>query len=164
MNRPILLMLLLALSGCASPTARYPSLLPRAIELRDDSEPVRAVADAAPDAALDAKIAELQVALAESSATFTAARTRADPLTEAAHGAAIGSDAWLNAQAALSGLDGARAETLAALADFDRLAIDRAQAGLTPYPKLTMALEAGSAQAERQAASITALQRQVPEQ
>ena len=164
MNRPILLMLLLALSGCASSTARYPSLLPRAIELRDDSEPVRAVTDAAPDAALDTKIAELQAALAESSATFAAARTRADPLTKAARGAAIGSDAWLNAQAALSGLDGARGATLAALADIDRLAIDRAQAGLPPYPKLISAIEAGSAQAERLAASITALQSQLPQQ
>lgn len=164
MNRPILLMLLLALSGCASPTARYPSLLPRAIELRDDSEPVRTVPDAAPDAALDTKIAELQAALAESNATFAAARTRAEPLTEAARSAAIGSDAWLNAQAALSGLDGARGQTLATLSDIDRLSIDRAQAGLPPYPKLTMALEAGSAQAERQAASITALQRQLPDQ
>ncbi len=171
MNRPAILTLLLAqmlvqtlvLSGCAVPSARYPSLLPRATERRDDSEPVRTTTTAGPDATLDARLVELRAALADSSASFATAIARATPLTEAARGAAVGSDAWLSAQAALSALDGARGQTLGTLADVERLAIDRAQAGQPPYPALDATRDAGAAQADQQAAAIDALQKQLPQ-
>ena len=42
---------------------------------------------------------------------------------------AAGSDAWIEAQQALSRLESARARTTAALADLDRLAVERTSAG-----------------------------------
>jgi hypothetical protein len=53
------------------------------------------------------------------------------PAAQAAAGkaGAAGSDSWIEAQQALSRLESARARTTAALADLDRLAVERASAG-----------------------------------
>lgn len=163
MNRAAPLILLIALSGCAASNGHYPSLLPRMIEQRDDSEPVHTPAVAAPDATLDAKVRALRSTLEQSAADFASTRIRATPLVEAARGASVGSDAWLTAQATLSGLDAARGESLGALAEIDRIVIERAQAGLPPYPALDTARDAGEAQSNQQSATIDALHRLLPQ-
>lgn len=163
MNRAAPLILLIALSGCATRNGHYPSLLPRMIEQRDDSEPVRTPAIAGPDAALDTMIATLRTTLQQSVAQFATAQATATPLVAAARGGAVGGDAWLAAQASLSGLDAARGQSLGALAEIETVVIERAKAGQAPYPALDAARDAAEAQSNQQTEAIDALQRQLPQ-
>ncbi|OYY89400.1 MAG: hypothetical protein B7Y45_12395 [Sphingomonas sp. 28-66-16] len=163
MKRLLLPLLLLAAGGCATHNGRYPSLLTRPIEGRDESEPVRPTAVAVADPALDARLAELTKALAESATSFAPAGEQAAALTLAANGAAIGSDAWLDAQNRLARLDQLRGQSLSALADLDRLAIDRASAGMPPYRALEVLRRTAAEQADDQTRKIDALQAQLPQ-
>ncbi|OYX38163.1 MULTISPECIES: hypothetical protein [unclassified Sphingomonas] len=155
---------LTALSGCVAPTQRYPSLLPRAIESRPAIVTVPADPSATvipPDPAIDTEIARLTQALATIADAFTTATTRATNAVQAAKGAAIGSETWLSAQSALSGLDTLRSQSLSALSDLDRLAIDRATASQPPYPALTAARAKAEAQLTAELATVDSLQGQV---
>ena len=49
------------LAGCSENRAQFPSLLPRAIETRDDAEPVHIPAPPAADPALDARLADAEI-------------------------------------------------------------------------------------------------------
>lgn len=124
------------LAGCAAPAVDAPSLLPRPIENVSFDEPAAKPVTIVPDPALDAEIGEAKQALAEAAANFAAALDRVAPLVEAAEGAGIGSDAWLDAQVALAALDDARATSLATLSNLDGLAIERGVAGKPAYPAL----------------------------
>ncbi|OYY67927.1 hypothetical protein [Sphingomonas sp. 28-63-12] len=161
MNRMLILFALLALAGCVAPTGRYPSLLVRPVEQQDQSEPVRAAAVASADPALDAQITALNDTLAGDAAAFPAAVDRATTATRAARGARVGSEAWLSAQAAISALDSLRAQSLSALVDIDRLAIDRAQAGLPAYPAIAVLRDRAEAQVAAQTAAIDTLHAQL---
>ena len=144
MRRPVILTLI-ALAGCTPTPDRYPSLLPRPIESQSTAEPVRPIPQAAPDAALDSRIAQLTTQLDSTRARFAEAAQSAEAKVAVARGVADGSEAWLDAHAALSGLESLRAPTLDALSELDRLVIDRGQAGQPPYP----ALEAANARAQQ---------------
>lgn len=151
--------LIAATGGCTPTDERdYPSLLPRPIERRSDAEPITRAQIAAPDPALDAKIGGIRIALADAARAFDQASASADALARAARGASAGSDAWLDAQTALAGLDGHRAETSAALSDLEQLAIDRAAAGQPDYPAIGTAQIAAQTQIDSQAAAIARLQ------
>ncbi|HWK35804.1 hypothetical protein [Sphingomonas sp.] len=141
---------LLLLSGCAGATADAPSLLPRPIESRSDVEPQVVPAPVAPDAALDADIARHVAAIAASIQAFAATESSAESLAARAAKAPGGSDAWLEAQGALSDLGSARAATDAAVADLTALAITRSESGAPPYPALDAAIARASAEADRQ--------------
>ncbi|MBX9883304.1 MAG: hypothetical protein K2X73_15230 [Sphingomonas sp.] len=155
------LLLLLLLAGCAG-RRDYPSLLPRTIETRNDAEPVRPAAIAQPDSALDAKIAEARAALERSAKSFTPYAERATGLVARAKEAPAGSEAWLDAQAALADLDILRAESSARTSDLELLTIERAAAVAPPYPALDAAYAEAKAQLEAQEARITALTQQLP--
>ncbi len=127
---------LLAVAGCAQPGGRFPSLLPRAIETRDDAEPMPSAPAVVADPALDAQVAAADAALAKLRADFEVGAARAQQLADAAKGMPAGSEAWLNAQSALADLEVIRADVSSSISDLERLAIDRAAAGNPPYPAL----------------------------
>lgn len=135
MRRPALLTLI-ALAGCTQAPDRYPSLLPRPAESQSAAEPLRPVPQASPDTALDARLAQITAQLDAAHARFTEAAQGAEAKVAVARGVAEGSEAWLDAHAALSGLETLRAPSLDALSELDRLAIDRGATGQPPYPAL----------------------------
>ncbi len=156
------LLALLGLAGCAAPSLRFPSLLPRPSESRDESERVVATAAPAADPALDAQLASLGKALADAATAFPTIATRAARLVPAARQAGTGSDAWLAAQSLLADLDLVRAQGLTTLADIDRLAADRGIAGLPDYPGIEALRASAEAQVKAQGEAIDALQGQLP--
>jgi hypothetical protein len=125
---PLAILSMLALAaGCAAP-GPYPSLAPRPAEkaYAEDAEE-RKPTPQPDDPALASEIDRLLAAGRAGAAEFAAAL----PVAQAAASAAgpSGSDAWIEAQQALSRLESARARTTAAVADLDRLAVDRASSG-----------------------------------
>ncbi|MBX9860435.1 MAG: hypothetical protein K2Y20_12730 [Sphingomonas sp.] len=140
------LLLLPLLASCAQPSSRFPSLLPRAIETRDDSEPMPASPPIVADPVLDARLTTALAALAKTRADFETQAARAEKLVKAAQGKPAGSEAWLDAQSALADLDVLRVQSSSTLTDLERDAIDRAAEGHPSYP----ALEAARAQATTQ--------------
>jgi hypothetical protein len=114
-------------AGCAAP-GPYPSLAPRPAEkaYADDAEerkPTPQPDDPALAGAIERLLAEAKAGAADFDSAFPAAQSAAS-----AAGAA-GSDAWIEAQQVLSRLESARARTTAALADLDRLGVERTSAG-----------------------------------
>ncbi|WP_188054868.1 hypothetical protein [Sphingosinithalassobacter sp. CS137] len=153
------LVVLLATAGCSAESDRYPSLLPRAVELEDAAGMSPAPAPpATPDAALDARIAALAAELDEAQRAFAAAAQAAEARIAVARGTAPGSDAWLDAQAALATLDTLRAPALNVLVELEQLAIARGVAGQPSYPALTGAIEAAQPVSQAQGARIAALE------
>lgn len=129
----------LLLAGCVTQDVSAPSLLPRPIETRSDAEPERPVPVASADPALDAEIAGLIARRDKASAEFAAADRTAAARLDAGARAAVGSDAWLDAQTALAALDTPRADLLAVLTELEQFASARAEAGQPPYPSLDTA-------------------------
>lgn len=154
------LLLLLLLTGCTG-RRDYPSLLPRAIETRNDAEPVRSAPVAQPDPALDAQISAARDALSRSASGFATALDQATALVARAKGAAAGSEPWLDAQTALADLDILRAESATRTSDLELLTIERASKIAPPYPALDAAYADAKAQLQAQEAQITALTAQL---
>jgi hypothetical protein len=150
--------LLLALAGCTQSPDAYPSLLPRPIESQSFVEPERPAVVAAPDAALDARIAKATAGLQTGSQRFATAAQVAEAKVAVARGVAEGSDAWLEAQTAISDLETLRAPTLAMLAALETMAGERGQAGQPAYPALDSAVAAANAMATAQGDRIHALE------
>jgi hypothetical protein len=156
--RSLPLFVVIALAGCTQSPNGYPSLLPRPIEAQSLAEPERPMPVATPDAALDARIAGLTASLAAGNQRFATAAQEAEAKVAVARGVPEGSEAWLDAQAALSTLESLRAPTLIALADLEGLVIERGKAGQPPYPALESAVAATDAMANAQADRISALE------
>lgn len=114
---------LLAIAGCASDTANYPSLARRDVERVKTAPPPAGppVAAPSPDASLPARLASLVADAREAHRRFGAARDRAERAVAAAAGAAVGSDAWATGSIALASLESARSQAMIALADLDAL-------------------------------------------
>jgi hypothetical protein len=115
------------LAGCAS-NAGYPSLAPRAAEGATEADKIAVPPSALGDAALDAQVAVLAAQAASGHAAFEKAAGGACAAVVRGAKAAQGSEAWIAAQQAISGLDTARAPVLAAVAELDRLVIERGTA------------------------------------
>ena len=113
----------LLVAGCAS-GGDFPSLAPRPVEQLSMEEPIRVDPPVAPDPAFRNRIADLLARARAGDAAFERAYPRAATLARAA--GSSGSDAWVQAQEAISRAEVARTETTTALADLDRLAIERA--------------------------------------
>lgn len=148
----------LLLAGCAQTSTRYPSLLPRANEGLNFTEPERPIAQATPDAALDARIAALVATIDSTDQEFQRAAGDAEAKVARARGLAAGSSAWLDAQTALSVLDGLRSRSSVTLGDLDQLRIERAQAGQPDYPALQAAMERAGAIVAAQESRARALE------
>lgn len=161
MSRTGFSLLIVALaSGCTPPadSGRFPSLLPRAIESRSDAVVLPPVKVATPDPALDARLAELERALANATRAFDAGFARANRLANAARGVSAGGDAWLDAQIALAELDVLRTDTRLAIADLEQLTVDRALELEPDYPALTALIETAKAQESRQNERIASVE------
>jgi hypothetical protein len=165
MKHPLsLAILVLFATGCAEQGAsRYPSLLPRAIESRDDTEPVAAPDTATPDSALESRLTEYKSSLERVAAAFAPAADRAERTARGAKGDAAGSERWVGAQTALAELDGYRADTSAILTDLEQLAIARAAEVKPSYPALEAVRATAEAQLAAQTARIAAIQAMLPE-
>lgn len=115
-------------SACAtSSMGDGPSLAKRPYEGRFDG-PLEAKLVTPPGplpADLTGRLARWQADAAKGEADFAGERGEAERLVRAASGAAVGSEAWVVAQQALSRLIAQRAPSTQALADIDRLYMDR---------------------------------------
>jgi hypothetical protein len=164
MRVSLALVALVAAAGCKAPRDDgYPSLLPRPIEKRGFAEPApRPEPVATPDAALDGDVARQRAALAKAGAAFAGKATDAERLATRARGARAGSEPWIAAQVALAELDTLRGGTAGALADIERLAIDRAAEGEPPYPALEALLIEARRQNEDEVARIGRIEGSMP--
>jgi hypothetical protein len=122
---------LLLAAGCAGSDTSFPSLAPRAIEapVPDPDAPAPAALPVPVAPAIASRLSAIRTELAQAEAAFATARDDAERLTAAAANAAPGSEPWLAAQQALTGLDAARGSTRAAQALLDELALNQAQSG-----------------------------------
>ena len=148
---------LLALAAGCAPQGSYPSLAPRPGERLSTDEPVRVRPEVAADPALAAEVAELLARARRGEAAFQAALPAAR--AGVARGGAAGSDSWIEAQQAVSRLEGARAETAAALALLDSLSIERAArpTNTADFQALLSAVDTAQALANAQKAEIDSL-------
>jgi hypothetical protein len=114
-----------ALAGGCTPKGEFPSLAVRPIEAEDPlEEPVRTPPVVASEPALSGRAAELLALARRGESAFDEAY---GPAAAAARRAGPpGSESWVVAQQALSRAEAARAPTLEALAELDRLASERA--------------------------------------
>lgn len=121
------------LGGCATKADdRFPSLAKRPIEemgltrIPDAIEPPPA---APADSALNSQIAELRGQASQGQSRFNAELGATRARVSAARGAAPASDAWMEAQMAISGLEAARRPSVEALASLDQLSVARQNQG-----------------------------------
>nr|WP_294810147.1 hypothetical protein [uncultured Sphingomonas sp.] len=150
--------LVAALTGCTQSPGAYPSLLPRPIEGGSFAEPQRPAPVVAPDAALDKRIAEFNASLTAGNQQFAAAAQEAEAKVAVSRGIPQGSDAWLDAQTALSRLESLRAPLLIALSDLEEIAIERGKAGQPPYPALDLAITAADTMTTAQGDRIKSIE------
>jgi hypothetical protein len=120
---------LFALGSLAEPAAAkpYPSLAKRPSESRDrTTPPPQAVAAPVPaDPKLTADVDTLAKQAASGETAFRQQLDEGRKTVAAANGAAPTTEAWVNAQAAISALDTARYDSVAALAGLDSLYVER---------------------------------------
>jgi hypothetical protein len=116
----------LAAAACAAP-GPYPSLAPRPAETAYTSEDERQPTPQPDDPALGREIDRIAGEARTGAAEFDSALPAAEAAANRA--GATGSDSWVEAQQALSRVEAARARTTAALADLDRLGVERSSAG-----------------------------------
>ena len=157
MRIPLILLLSAAAGSLAACGAQVsaPSLMPRAVEKQPIDMPVATAieADTPVDPALQTKIAE-QVAKAQAGdAAFNAQRAEAEKMVARAAGAGQGSDAWVEAQEALTALESARIAVRDAAAAIDALRDDPANAA----PGNRAAIDAAAAEMTRLEEAQTAL-------
>ena len=137
----LLAMTLMLLGGCAAPAARYPSLLPRAVEGRSEAEAVPPAPAVVADPALEQAIAAARATLVEVGRDGDTLLGQAMPPSATV----AGSEGWIAAQVALAQLDEVRARASDVATDLEERAIARAAAGQPSYPALDAAQ--GEAQA-----------------
>jgi hypothetical protein len=152
------LVALTVLAACAAPDNGYPSLLPRPIESRGDAEPVRPDPVAAPDPALDRRIAEQRALAAAAARRFQSAALEAESRVAVARGLAVGSEPWIRAQTALAELAPIRSEVTTIVSALEETAIARASAGEPAYPALDAAIAELDAIAQAQSDRVVALE------
>ncbi|SNT16883.1 hypothetical protein [Sphingopyxis indica] len=165
---PLLAAALLPLSGCASAQQTgAPSLAPRPVEGRFDVAPPAVIAE--PPGPLPTDLAG-RLARWESDATqaqqaFAAERDGTAALVSEGVGASVGSERWVVAQQAISRLQSTRAPLTVALADIDRLYIDRSvEEQVDGLPDIYALRDRLADMDATQRAVVDALQAQLPEE
>ena len=111
---------------------------------------------------LDARIAALATRMKAVAAGFDADAAKAERLARASGARTVGSDAWLDAQSALAGLDDWRAQATTVASDAEAAGSERAATLAPPYPALEALQKAADAEATRQDATIKRLQDALP--
>ncbi len=154
----------LVIAGCAAPSARAPSLAPRAAEAIDPRVPVVGTVVQQPvDPSLVAHLAQLVGQARAGEGAFVVAAGEAQRL--AALAGAPQSEGWIVAQQALSAVVAARAPTIRALGDIDGIAATAlaSKGGIAPAD--LAAIDAAAAEIgaidRRQAQAIDELQARV---
>ena len=121
-------LLTLVLIGCGASSATEPSLARRPAEAIDPRLKIASEPTFGPvDPALAARLTQLIDAGKAGGQTFDAQVGQAQRLAGAA--GAAQSESWISAQQAISGLEGARAQTTRALSDIDAIGAMRIQSG-----------------------------------
>ena len=157
---PLLFVTLLA--GCAGEQASFPSLAPRPAEKLGFAEPETTPLVAAPDPALDAKLAQAGGKLDGIVKGFDRDAAIATRAAAAAKGQPAGSEAWLTAQTALATLDDWRSQASALTSDVEELALERAAQLQPAYPALAALQARARAEADRQGDTIRRIQDSLP--
>jgi hypothetical protein len=135
LKMPLLALMILPLSACATQEGDFPSLSKRPYE---SAEPI-----AAPDPTPAAITTSLPAALAEQTnrllernriahSAFVRARGAAESAARSGSGAPNGSENWVQAQMVLSRLDASRADSVSALGEIDRLVTGERNKGADP--------------------------------
>lgn len=116
-------LLMMPLAGCTGPSGSFPPLDLRPVETAKPVEaapkPVTFVLTEAALATFETRITAAETAAKSSDTAFNKALPAIRRTVTAGQGAAMGSDAWLEAQQALSRLEQSRAGAEAARADLD---------------------------------------------
>ena len=145
------LVMIPALGGCVGAQEAFPSLALRPAEIgRSTEEPVRPAVEVPSDPALRARLSALVEQARAGERDFSAMLGGADAAVARAGGA--GSEAWVEAQLAVSRLEAARTATTRALAELDQLALARAQVATSreDFAAIEAALAEVEAMAEAQ--------------
>ena len=162
-HAPLYATALLLLAGCAREQGTYPSLAPRPIEKLGFAEPeTPAAAAVVADPTLDASLAAIDTRLKTVGSGFDGDAAKAQAAARRAKGQSVGSDAWLDAQAALAVLDDWRAQASTIVTDLDSMAAARAAQLAPDYPALTALRDRAQAEVERQAGLIGRVQASLP--
>jgi hypothetical protein len=130
-RRLSVLPLIAALAACASAQSQYPSLAIRPAERATGTlPPVSAEPVLTPlaPATLD-KVSQLAADGKTDHQAFLAQVASARAAISGGRGAAVGSEAWALAEAALADVRAARSKTMVPLADLDRLFVDAGTQG-----------------------------------
>jgi len=158
----------LSLSACAAAqNTGAPSLAKRSVEGRFDvAPPVVVVAPPGPlPADLGGRLARWESDAASAQQAFAAERNTTASLVSAAGGAAVASERWVVAQQAISRLTATRAPLTAALADIDRLYLDRSvEDAIDGLPEIYALRDRLADTVSTQDAVLEALSRQLPGQ
>ena len=153
------------LGGCST-VADHPSLAPRAIERFTTTKPAPAPPPPAalPEDASRQERAGLLLAQAiESDARFQERLAEVRTVVASGSGAAPGSEAWVQAQQAISRIETLREPVSRTLADLDQLQIDATQAGIGTEAEgeLASAIQKVASIDARQEEEIAALRERV---
>ena len=164
MRRASTLALTFALTACASPGGKPPSLAPRAAESIDPRVPVVHPVDQRPvEGSVASRLAALITQARQGDETFRAALAEAERAVASA--GSPRSESWVAAQQAVSAAMQARGPTVRALGDIDQLGADMLQSkGDIPPADLAAIRSAGAevgAIDQRQAEAVDALQRRL---
>lgn len=156
----------LSLSGCAgTQSSNAPSLAKRAVEGRlNVAPPTISVTPPGPlPADLEGRLTRWDSEGREGQQAFAAERGTASGLVAAAAGAPVASERWVVAQQAISRLIAARAPLTGALADIDRLYIERSiDETFDGLPEIFALRDRLAELAAAQDAVIEALSRELP--
>ncbi|WP_445192430.1 hypothetical protein ACT009_00340 [Sphingomonas sp. Tas61C01] len=163
-HAPLFATAFLLLAGCAREQGSYPSLAPRPIEKLGFAEPAAAApAVAIADPTLEASLAAIASRLKTVGTGFDADAAKAQAAARRAKGQSVGSDSWLDAQAALAVLDDWRAQASTIVTDLDSLASARAAQLAPDYPALAALRDRAQAEVDRQAGLIESVQSALPD-
>lgn len=147
-------------AGCArAPEGAYPSLAIRDVERVAGTlvPPAPPAPPAPPTPATLDRLGALTAQAQAANARFLAAAPAARRTVGAGANAAVGSEAWAQAQVALAGLETVRSEAMIALADLDRIYVDAAIASVA-LGRIEADRAAVTAMVDEQNALIAALQ------
>ena len=130
-RRSLTLSALALLAACASAPNQYPSLAVRPAERASGTfQPVPAEPVLTPPtpATLD-RVSQLAAEARAADRAFADVIAGARRTIIGGHGAAVGSEAWANAEAAFADVRAARSKTMVSLVDLDRLFVDAGTQG-----------------------------------
>ncbi len=156
----ILTTCLMSISGCST-AVDHPSLAPRAIERFTAAEPAPTPSPPAilpEDASRRERISALTVQAVEADARFREGLVEAQGAVSKGAGAAPGSEAWVQAQQAISRIEILREPVSRSLADLDALQVSAVQAevGTDAAAELDTAIQKiGAIDAQEEQAIVT---------